>query len=117
MYQMIGPQSLNPLTNVTLLCEEQGKRIVDLVLRTRKNGINYVEPTETAVEQWVKLCNASSQGKVWLGCNNWYMKTTKDDEEKGRERGANMWMETYQDYLAHFKDGKGGTMDELLQFY
>ena len=26
-YMMVGPQSLNPVTNVTLLCEEQGKYI------------------------------------------------------------------------------------------
>ena len=30
-YMMIGPQSLNPVTNVTLLCEEQGKYIAELV--------------------------------------------------------------------------------------
>ena len=32
-YMMIGPQSLNPVTNVTLLCEEQAKYIADLVSR------------------------------------------------------------------------------------
>ena len=31
-YMMIGPQSLNPVTNVTLLCEEQAKHIAGLAL-------------------------------------------------------------------------------------
>ena len=41
---MIGPQSLNPVTNVTLLCEEQGKYIAGLVSRMRNANESEVEP-------------------------------------------------------------------------
>jgi hypothetical protein len=113
---MVGPQSLNPVTNVTLLCEQQAKYIAELVVGMRENGYSCVEPRKDAVMEWTNLCNSSSEGKVWLRCNNWYMKTTKTDIAKDREKGAGMWMDTYEEYLSHVLDGKAGTQHELLEF-
>ncbi len=116
LYMMIGPQSLNPVTNVTLLCEEQSRYITDLIVKMRNGNHLQVEPTAAAVNQWTELCEASSEGKVWLRCNNWYMKTTKTDAAAGREKSSGMWMASYPDYLQHVLGGKGGTQDELLRF-
>ena len=69
-----------------------------------------------AVADWTQRCNASADGKVWLRCNNWYMKSTKTDVEAGRERSQGMWMETYETYLQHLLGGAGGTQDTLLRF-
>jgi cation diffusion facilitator CzcD-associated flavoprotein CzcO len=115
-YMMIGPQSLNPVTNVTLLCEEQSRYIADLVKKMQDAGLTEVEPKKQAVEDWTALCNATSEGKVWLRCNNWYLKTTKTDAAKGRERSAGMWMDSYTEYLQYLLGGKGGTQEELLDF-
>ena len=115
-YMMIGPQSLNPVTNVTLLCEEQSKYISELVMRMKGSGMTTVEPFEEAVEKWTDLCNTTSEGKVWLRCNNWYMKTTKTDAAAGRERSAGMWMASYAEYLRHILGHQGGTQEELLEF-
>lgn len=115
-YMMIGPQSLNPVTNVTLLCEEQAKYIAELIKKMRSAGHGQVEPAKAAVEEWTDLCNSSADGKVWLRCNNWYLKTTKTDQAAGRERSAGMWMESYPEYLQHVLGGKGGSQDELLEF-
>lgn len=115
-YMMIGPQSLNPVTNVTLLCEEQSKYISQLVSEMKQNNQDEVEPTEQAVEEWTELCEDSSDGKVWLRCNNWYMKTTKTDAAKGREKSSGMWMETYAEYLQHVLGEKGGSREKLLAF-
>ena len=57
-----------------------------------------------------------SAGKVWLRCNNWYMKTTKSDAAAGRERSAGMWMGSYPEYLRHLLGGEGGSPEELLAF-
>lgn len=116
MYMMIGPQSLNPVTNVTLLCEVQSKYIADLVSAMKSSDQTECEPGAAAVENWSALCNASSDGKVWTRCNNWYMKTTKSDEAAGRERGTGLWMESYPDYLKHLLGHEGGTPEELLMF-
>ena len=115
-YMMAGPQSLNPVTNVTLLCEQQAKYIADLISDMNQEGYLTVEPKTDAVLAWTKLCNSASRDKVWLRCNNWYTKTTKSDEAKGRERSAGMWMETYEEYLSHVLHAKGGTQKELLHF-
>ena len=116
MYMMIGPQSLNPVTNVTLLCEQQSKYIADLVAKMKANKHHQVEPTKEAVESWTNLCESTAEGKVWLRCNNWYMKTTKTDAAKGRERSTGMWMASYADYLKHVLGGEGGSQEELLAF-
>jgi hypothetical protein len=113
---MIGPQSLNPLTNVTLLCEQQAQYIADLLSKMEKAGHMRVEPLKEAVSHWSDLCVASAEEKVWLRCNNWYLKTTKTDAPLGIERSSGMWMETYEDYLDHMLRGKAGTQDELLEF-
>ena len=113
---MVGPQSLNPVANITLLCEQQAKYIRDLLVKMRDAGHTRVEPSEQAVEDWTAKCTQSAEGKVWLRCNNWYLKTTKSDVAAGRERSAGMWMETYEEYLHHVFGCRGGTQDELLRF-
>ena len=115
-HMMIGPQSLNPVTNVTLLCEQQAKYISELVVKLRDGGYAQFEPSKKAVEHWTALCASTAQGKVWLRCNNWYLKTTKTDAAAGRERSTGMWMGTYDEYLHHVLGGKGGALDELLHF-
>ena len=115
-YMMIGPQSLNPVTNVTLLCEQQSQYIADLVVKMRDGGHHEVEPTRDAVEQWTALCTSTAEGKVWLRCNNWYLKTTKTDAAAGRERSSGMWMSTHNDYLHHVLGGRGGKQEELLRY-
>ncbi|XOV89413.1 MAG: flavin-containing monooxygenase [Pseudomonadota bacterium] len=117
MYMMIGPQSLNPVTNVTLLCEEQARYIADLVVSMKSAHQTEVEPTAAAVQQWTSLCESTSEGKVWLRCNNWYMKTTKTDAAAGRERSSGMWMASYPDYLRHLLGNAGGTRESLLAFH
>ena len=116
LYMMIGPQSLNPVTNVTLLCEEQAKYISKLVTDMQAAGQTMVEPTADAVEKWTDRCNESADGKVWLRCNNWYMKTTKTDAAAGRERSSGMWMASYVDYLKQVLGHEGGKPDELLTY-
>lgn len=115
-YMMVGPQSLNPVTNITLLCEHQAKYIRDLVVKMRDAGNIRVEPSSQAVEAWTEKCTESAEGKVWLRCNNWYLKTTKTDTAAGRERSAGMWMNTYDEYLQHVLGGRGGTQAELLRY-
>jgi cation diffusion facilitator CzcD-associated flavoprotein CzcO len=116
LYMMVGPQSLNPVTNVTLLCEEQAKYIAELVAHMAAAGHGAVEPTEAAVAAWTEKCEASSDGKVWLRCNNWYMKTTKTDAAQDRPRASTMWMESYPAYMKQLRGGVGGTQEELLAF-
>ncbi len=115
-YMTVGPQSVSPVTNITLLSEHQAKYICDLVVKMRDTGYTRVEPTLEAVEKWTEKCTNSVEGKVWLRCNNWYLKTTKTDTAAGREVSVAMWMETYDEYLHHLLGARGGTQDELLRF-
>ena len=68
------------------------------------------------MKNWTALCTSTAEGKVWLRCNNWYLKTTKSDTAAGRERSSGMWMESYNEYLQHVLGGRGGAQDELLEY-
>ena len=84
-YMMIGPQSLNPVTNVTTW--EQAKYIAGLVSSMHSQG--HSESNYPSNNDWTERCKVSSDGKVWLRCNNWYMKA-KTDQQAGRERSQGM---------------------------
>ena len=116
LYLMIGPQSINPFTNVTLLCEQQAEYIAEVISEMRDKNFREVEPFAEAVDAWTSLCNKSAEGKVWLRCNNWYTKTTKTDAAAGRERSGGMWMDNYQEYLDYFIREKGGKRSDLLEY-
>ena len=115
-YMLIGPQSVNPVTNITLLSEHQSKYLRDLLVKMREAGHSRVEPTAHAVRQWTAKCTSAAEGKVWLRCNNWYLKTTKSDVAAGREQSVGMWMGLYEEYLQHLLGGAGGKQDELLRY-
>ena len=82
----------------------------------KTEGAVEVEPTSAAVASWTERCNDSAEGKVWLKCNNWYTKSTKTDTGAGRKRSRLMWMESYENYLAHLYKEEGGSHNELLNF-
>ncbi|MGK0397130.1 MAG: hypothetical protein ACJAYE_003159, partial [Candidatus Azotimanducaceae bacterium] len=42
-----------------------------VVKKMKADRQDQVEPSKEAVEAWTELCEASSDGKVWLRCNNW----------------------------------------------
>ena len=82
----------------------------------KRENVKEVEPTKKAVEDWTSRCDKSSEGKIWLQCNNWYMKGTKDDVSAGREKSKAMWMESYESYLQFLLGEKGGSQKDLLEF-
>ena len=113
-YMLVGPQSVNPVTNITVLSEHQSIYVRDLLLHMKRTGDQRAEPTNEAVEAWSAKCTSAAEGKVWLRCNNWYMKSTKTDVAAGRERSVNMWLGPYEEYLQHLLGGRGGEQHELL---
>ena len=115
-YMLVGPQSANPVTNITLLSEHQSIYIRDLLIRMKRMEHRRTEPKSEAVEAWTDKCVRAAEGKVWLRCNNWYMKSTKTDVAAGRESSVNMWLGPYEEYLQHLLGGRGGEQHELLQF-
>ena len=117
---MIGPQSINPVTNITLVSEDQARYVAKLVMDMRSSGQQEVEPTAEAEEAWTKRTVSTSEGKVWLRCNNWYMKTAqqdgKDKKEGEDEAYFGMWMEKYSTYLDEAIGAEGGGGRALLRF-
>ena len=104
------------VTNDNMPSSIQAKYIAQLVSHMAAAGHGAVEPTAAAVAAWTRKCEASSEGKVWLRCNNWYMKTTKTDAAQDRPRASTMWMESYPAYMKQLRGGVGGTQEELLEF-
>jgi len=108
MHIMIGPHCLNPVTTVTVLAEDQAKYIAELVAHMRRQGFREMEPRPEAEDEWVRRSEATSGGKVWTKCSNWYMKSTD-----AREPYYGMWMETHTRYM---REGlrREGVHDDLI---
>ncbi|MFT4798501.1 MAG: hypothetical protein ACI9B8_002532 [Sulfitobacter sp.] len=51
--------------------EVNDKDLAAVVKKMKADRQDQVEPSKEAVEAWTELCEASSDGKVWLRCNNW----------------------------------------------
>lgn len=110
LHFILGPQASNPLTNVTVISEDQAKYVAALVRHMRDASLRVVEPSSEAEEEWVRRSEKTSEGKVWTRCSNWYLKTSD-----GGEPFYGMWMETYSEYLRAALRREGGAED-LLKF-
>jgi len=110
LHFILGPQASNPLTNVTVISEDQSSYVADLIQHMRNAGLRTVEPFAEAEEEWVRRSERTVEGKVWTRCSNWYLKTTE-----GGEPIYGMWMETYSEYLQAALKREGGAQD-LLEF-
>jgi len=110
LHFMLGPQASNPLTNVTVVSEDQASYLAGLVKHMRQAGIRSVEATAEAEQEWVQRSEATVEGKVWTRCSNWYLKTTE-----GGEPFYGMWMDTYAAYLKAAIQREEGTQG-LLEF-
>jgi cation diffusion facilitator CzcD-associated flavoprotein CzcO len=94
LYFMCGPQAFNPVTNVTVLAEDQARYVADLVVHMRSRGLGVCEPTAAAETAWVARSEGTVAGKVWTRCSNWYMKTSINGEAF-----YGTWMSTHGHYL------------------
>lgn len=56
LFLMVGPQTLNPVTNVTLVSEKQAHVIASLLQHMQADGTRTVEATAEAVRDWAECC-------------------------------------------------------------
>jgi cation diffusion facilitator CzcD-associated flavoprotein CzcO len=110
LHFLVGPQSINPVTNITLVSEDQSLYLAALLRHMREAGLRRVEPSIEAEEEWVQRVEGSVAGKVWTRCSNWYLKTYD-----GGKPFYGMWMDTHTDYLRIALRREGGTR-HLLEF-
>jgi len=110
LHFILGPQASNPLTNVTVISEDQARYVAALIRHMRDAGLGAVEPSSEAEEEWVRRSEKTVEGKVWTRCSNWYLKTSD-----GGEPFYGLWMETYAEYLRAALKREGGA-EELLKF-
>lgn len=70
---MCGPQSLNPLLNVTYVSEKQAEYITQVIRDTVDSGAKAsVDVTHAARRAWARTCERVSAGTVWGSVRAWY---------------------------------------------
>jgi cyclohexanone monooxygenase len=69
MYMVLGPNG--PFTNLPPTIETQVEFICELIKKVKTAGLNTVEPTDTAVEDWTKTCQTIAHQTLFPKAESW----------------------------------------------
>jgi cation diffusion facilitator CzcD-associated flavoprotein CzcO len=73
LFTITGPQSPSVLSNMPVSIEQHVEWVSDLIEYMRRNGLETVEPTLAAQEQWVAHVEACISPTLLTQANSWYM--------------------------------------------
>jgi cation diffusion facilitator CzcD-associated flavoprotein CzcO/acetyl esterase/lipase len=73
LFLITGPGSPSVLSNMAVSIEQHVDWIADRLEEFRKNGIDRIEPTETAEEGWVQHVNDAASITLHPTANSWYL--------------------------------------------
>ena len=73
LFMVTGPGSPSVLTNMLPSIEHHVDWISDCIATLRARGLNRIEATEDAQEDWVAHVNEVGDASVYPHCNSWYL--------------------------------------------
>jgi cation diffusion facilitator CzcD-associated flavoprotein CzcO len=73
LFNVAGPGSPAPFTNVMVSIEHHVDWIADCIAYLDAHGHATIEPNEEAEAAWIAFVNAVAQTTVFLTCNSWYL--------------------------------------------
>lgn len=73
MFYLYGAQGPTAFGNGPTMAECQGNWIADAITKARDEGINYLEATKEAEEEWRRKVIAINDATLFPGTSSWYM--------------------------------------------
>ncbi len=73
MFMITGPQSPSVLSNMPVAIEQNAEWIAELIGHMRDRGVDYVEATEDAEQQWGAHHNECAEATLLLGTDSWWV--------------------------------------------
>jgi cation diffusion facilitator CzcD-associated flavoprotein CzcO len=77
-----GPFNPAILINAPTLIEQQGEWILKLLTHLRNEGLDYVEPTKEAQDEFMALCDTVANATLIPQTNSWWTGTNVDGKTK-----------------------------------
>lgn len=98
LLMMNGPNTGLGHNSVVYIVEAQIDYIVGALEYMKEHGIEVLEPTAAAEDEYVEFIKDRSEGTIWLtgGCTNWYV-----------DYRSNRLTVTWPDYAFAFRDANG----------
>jgi cyclohexanone monooxygenase len=73
MFMVSGPGSPSVLTNMIMSIEQHVEWITDCFERMRATGMQCIETSDSAQDEWVHYVNAVAERTLYPSCNSWYL--------------------------------------------
>ncbi len=73
LFMITGPQSPSVLSNMPVAIEQNSEWIAGLIGHARDRGVDYIEATEDAEQQWVAHHNECAEATLLLGTDSWWV--------------------------------------------
>lgn len=73
LFTITGPGSPSVLTNVVVAIEQHVEWIARCIGSMRAGGVQRIEASEEAAEEWVARVNRVADGFIFPTCNSWYL--------------------------------------------
>lgn len=73
LFMITGPGSPSVLSNVVISIEQHVEWLVDLVKHMRDHGIEQIQPTVAAEDEWVQHVNDIANATLFRLPNSWYL--------------------------------------------
>ncbi|MBA2279921.1 MAG: NAD(P)/FAD-dependent oxidoreductase [Acidimicrobiia bacterium] len=73
LFVITGPGSPSVLTNMVVSIEHHVEWITDLLEHVRTTGVDRIEATSDAADEWVAYVNAIAGMTLFPTCNSWYL--------------------------------------------
>jgi cation diffusion facilitator CzcD-associated flavoprotein CzcO len=73
LFLVTGPGSPSVLSNMVGAVEQHGDWITQCLVDLRERGVQQIEPTDAAADEWVARVNAVADRTLYPTCNSWYL--------------------------------------------
>ena len=73
LFFIAGPGSPSVLSNMVVSIEQHVEWIADCLVDLKRRGVDRIEATQEAEEKWVKRCNDSAAGTLFMSGQSWYL--------------------------------------------
>ena len=108
LFMIFGP--MGPFTNQPPAHEAQVNWIADVVRSVRERGMNAIEPTQDAEDQWIQACDQIAYGTLFPETNSWI----NGANIPGKPITVMFYMAGMGSYMGQLRDAANGGYADFL---
>ena len=83
LFMTTGPNGPAALANIIAISENDVNWIAEAIVHMQKHGLNAMEPTKKAEDEWMGIVAALAQRSLLTKAKTWYLGTNVKDKPQG----------------------------------